>query len=107
MQQLYIKLSADNTFRQHNYFSGFDTETATPAYTLLNAGLGADVVNGKKKTLFSFHFAVMNIEDNAWQSHLSRLKYTAPNLLTGRTGVFNPGRNFSLKLNIPLEFKMK
>lgn len=106
-QQVYIKFTADNTFKQGNYFSGFDTETATPGYTLLNAGIGADVLNSKKKALFSFHFAIMNLTDKSWQSHLSRLKYVAPNLLTGRTGVFNPGRNFSLKLNIPLEFRMK
>ncbi len=107
LQQLYVKLTADNTFRQNRYFTGFDTETATSGYTLLNAGAGADVLNSKRKTIFSFHFAVVNLTDKAWQSHLSRLKYTATNLVTGRQGVFNPGRNFSLKLNIPLEYKIK
>ncbi len=107
LQQLYIKVSADNAFRQNKYFTGFNTETATSGYTLLNVGAGADVVNNKRKTIFSFHFAVMNLSDKAWQSHLSRLKYTAPNFVTGRQGVFNPGRNFSIKLNIPLEYKIK
>jgi iron complex outermembrane recepter protein len=105
--QLYVKVSADNTFAQKNFFSGFDTETATPAYTLLNAGIGSDVLNEKKKKLFSIHIAVTNITDKAWQNHLSRLKYAAPNLATGRTGVFNAGRNFSIKLNIPFEQVLK
>jgi iron complex outermembrane receptor protein len=106
-KNLYLKLEADKTFAQNNPFAGFDTETKTPGYTLLQAGVGADVVNSKKKILFSLHLAVINIGDVAWQSHLSRLKYTAPNLVTGRHGVFNTGRNFSIKLNVPLELKKK
>ncbi|MBM3416783.1 MAG: TonB-dependent receptor [Bacteroidetes bacterium] len=106
-KNLYLKLEADKTFAQNNPFTGFDTETKTSGYILLHAGAGADVVNSKKKTLFSVHLAVTNIGDVAWQSHLSRLKYTAPNLVTGRNGVFNTGRNFSVKLNVPLELKKK
>jgi iron complex outermembrane receptor protein len=48
----------------------------------------------------------LNITDIAYQNHLSRLKYTAENVVTGRTGVFNMGRNFSIKLNIPLSFSI-
>lgn len=106
-RNLYFRLEADRTFAQNNPFTGFDTETRTPAYTLLNAGAGADVVNSKKKTVFSIHLALINIGDVAWQSHLSRLKYTAENMVTGRTGVFNSGRNFSIKLNVPLELVKK
>lgn len=103
-QNFYVKLEADRTFNQHNSFTGYETETNTPGYTLFHAGLGADVQQ-KKKTLFSLHFAVTNITDKAYQQHLSRLKYAAMNMLTGRQGVFNTGRNFSVKLNIPLELK--
>jgi iron complex outermembrane receptor protein len=39
-----------------------------------------------------------NLEDIGYQSHLSRLKYSPQNPLTGRNGVFNMGRNISLKL---------
>jgi len=45
-----------------------------------------------------------NLTDVAYQNHLSRLKYTDENMATGRMGVFNMGRNFSLKLNLPLQF---
>lgn len=107
LKNIYMKLEADHNFAQKNPFTGYDTETATDSYTLLNAGAGADILNNKKKTLFSVHLAVTNIGDVAWQSHLSRLKYTAENLVTGRRGVFNMGRNFSVKLNVPLDFSTK
>jgi len=38
---------------------------------------------------------------------LSRLKYAPENLVTGRIGVFNMGRNFTIKFNIPLSFDTK
>lgn len=107
LRNFYARIEGDKTFKQDNFFSGFDTETATNGYFLLNAGLGTDIINAKNKTLFSLHIGMMNIGDVAWQSHLSRLKYTAENLVTGRTGVFNTGRNFSVKLNVPLEFRLK
>ena len=106
IRNLYGSVEMVKTFRQQHYFSGFDTETATPGYTLLNAGLGADFVNGTT-TLFSIYIGATNITDAAYQPHLSRLKYTAANLVTGRTGVFGPGRNFSVKLNVPLNFRLK
>jgi iron complex outermembrane receptor protein len=49
----------------------------------------------------------MNLGDVAYQNHLSRLKYAAENLATGRVGVYNMGRNFSIKLNIPFSKKLK
>jgi len=61
----------------------------------------------KSNTLFSVHLAVNNITDKAYQSHLSRLKYTDINNVTGRRGVFNTGRNFSVRLNVPLNFSAK
>jgi len=47
----------------------------------------------------------MNLGDVAYQNHLSRLKYTDMNNVTGRMGVFNIGRNFGIKVNVPLDFK--
>lgn len=100
---LYVMVGADNNFRQNHPFTAYNTETTTAAYTLLNAGFGADV-RGKNKTLFSIHVAANNLTDKAYQNHLSRLKYTDDNEVTGRRGVFNTGRNFSIKLNIPFSF---
>ena len=107
LSNLYVKLEMDNTFKQSNAFTAFDTETATPAYTLFNAGIGTDVINKNGKTLFVINFSANNIGDVAYQNHLSRLKYAAQNVVTGRNGVFNMGRNFSLKVNVPLVFNLK
>lgn len=107
LRNVYIKASTDKTFKQNNAFTGFDTETATDGYTLLNAGFGGDITNNKKKTVLSLHFSIINITDVAYQNHLSRLKYAAENMNTGRLGVFNTGRNFSVKANIPLDFSNK
>lgn len=101
--QLYVKAELDNTFAQNEPFTGYNTETKTSGYTLLNAGFGGNVVS-KNKVLFSLFFAANNLGDVAWQSHLSRLKYAPENEVTGRMGVFGMGRNFSVKLNIPLSF---
>jgi iron complex outermembrane recepter protein len=70
-------------------------------------GVGTDIINKNRKTILTVHLAGNNLTDAAYQNHLSRLKYAAENLATGRMGVFNMGRNFSLKVNIPLVFKEK
>ena len=103
----YIKFELDNTFRQDQIFASYNTETVTPGYTLLHAGIGADIKNKASKTLFTVNLSANNITDVAYQSHLSRLKYSAENLATGRAGVFNMGRNFSIKLNIPMDISLK
>lgn len=101
---IYARFEADHTFKQNKPFFGFNTETATASYTLLNTGIGADVLS-KSKSIFSIHFAVTNLTDKTYHSHLSRLKYADINNVSGRRGVFNMGRNFSVKLNVPLVFK--
>lgn len=40
--------------------------------------------------------------DRAYQNHLSRLKYTDVNVMTGRQGIFSMGRNISLKIVVPM-----
>lgn len=106
-QRLYTKIEMDKTFQQNRPFTGYDTETATPGYTLWNMSIGSDIVNIKKKTLFSVYLVLQNMFDKAYQSHLSRFKYLDVNQITGRQGVFNAGRNFSMKINVPLNFKGK
>ncbi len=107
IKNFYARFEIDNTFTQNNIFTAYNTETKTPGYTLLNAGIGADFFNKKETQLFSISFSVINLGDVAYQNHLSRLKYVAENLATGRNGVFNMGRNFSIKINIPLSATLK
>ncbi len=104
---LYAKFEMDNNFKQTKAFTTYNTETATAGYTLLNIGVGADVNSKKGNKLFSINIAANNIADVAYQSHLSRLKYAEVNIATGRQGVFNIGRNFSVKVNVPLVFHAK
>ncbi len=96
----------DHSFDQKKPFTAFETETETPGYTLLNAGITTNIINNNK-TLFSLYLLGNNLGDVGYQNHLSRLKYTAINEATGRQGVFNMGRNFSFKINIPLSFTTK
>lgn len=105
-QNLYFKVEMDASARQDHAFTGYNTETVTAGYALLNAGIGSDLRINKKK-ICSFHLSLNNVLDKTYQSHLSRLKYFGENELTGRTGVFNMGRNFTARIIIPLEFKVK
>lgn len=104
LRNFYISVEMDRNFIQNKPFFAYDTETSTQGYTILNAGIGTDIINKKDRTIFSFHFAGLNLTNAAYQNHLSRLKYAAENPVTGRRGIFNMGRNFSIKLNIPLYF---
>jgi iron complex outermembrane receptor protein len=106
LANLYARLGVEYTFAQNRFFSAYETENRTPGYTLLNAGLGSDVLNAKGKTLFSLYLTGNNLLDVGYQSHLSRLKYAAYNPANGRTGVFNMGRNVSVKLVVPLAWTM-
>lgn len=101
-QNLYLSFGMDWWFTQDKPFFAFNTETATPAYTLWNAGIGTDFISKKGNTILSVHLSGLNLTNAAYQNHLSRLKYADLNMISGRRGVFNTGRNFSLKINIPL-----
>ncbi len=94
----YIKFGMDYFFAQNQFFAAYGTETATPDYFLVNAGCGADIKSATKKTFLSVFVSADNLADIGYQSHLSRLKYAAQNSLTERNGVFNMGRNVSVKL---------
>ncbi|GGF16849.1 TonB-dependent receptor [Hymenobacter cavernae] len=104
LANLYARINVEHTFAQNRFFSAYQTETRTPGYTLFNAGLGADWLNAKAQTLFSLYLTGNNLFDVAYQSHLSRLKYADYNASNGRTGIFNMGRNVSVRVVVPLRF---
>ncbi len=106
LRNLSIYFEVDHNFNQNNPFTAYETETATRGYTLLNAGITTNIIKANK-TLFSLYLLGNNLGDVAYQNHLSRLKYAAMNEVTRRQGVFNMGRNFSFKVNIPLSFTTK
>ncbi|BBQ06697.1 MULTISPECIES: TonB-dependent receptor [Bacteroidota] len=94
----YIKFGINHFFQQDKFFSAYGTETATPAYTLLSAGIGTNIKAFNRSDFMSLFISGENLADVAYQSHLSRLKYAPENPATGRMGVFNMGRNISVKL---------
>ncbi|MBC7553281.1 MAG: TonB-dependent receptor [Taibaiella sp.] len=101
----YAKLGMDMNFAQNNVFELYETETKAPGYLLFHAGAGADIINSKKRTVCTITLAVNNITDVAYQNSLSRLRYAPVNNTTGRQGIFNPGRNFSVMVAVPLSLK--
>lgn len=99
---LFLKFAMDCTLRQNHFYAANGTETATPSYTLLHLYAGTDI-KWHDKRILSLYLSCENLTDRAYQSHLSRLKYLDTNSVTGRTGVYNMGRNFCMKVVVPIE----
>lgn len=104
VKNLFAEVENDLNFRQYNVMATNGTERPSPAYTLLNLSAGTDIYLSNGKKLCQISFAVTNLLDRAYQSHLSRLRYAETFPLTGRYGFNNPGRNFTIKLLFPLSF---
>ena len=98
----YVSVGVEHYFRQNHYYRAYDTESATPAYTLLNASLGTDILLRGGRKLCELYLIADNLLNCAYQSHLSRLKYADINTRTRRSGIYNPGRNFTVKVIFPI-----
>ena len=96
-------VESDYNFEQNEPFTGYNTETKTPGYWLVGANISADLIS-KGQTICTLSITGSNLGNIAYQSNLSRFKYLAVNNVTGRQGVYNVGRNFGIKLNVPLSF---
>ena len=103
-QNLYVQIESEMYLEQNRYYSAYGTETKTPGYTLFNLGMGGDITRDQKQVC-SVYISLNNLMDAAYQSHLSRLKYTPVNYATGRTGIYNMGRNMSFKLIFPINIR--
>jgi iron complex outermembrane receptor protein len=103
LNNTYVALQMECNLRQNHFYALNGTETATPSYTLFNALAGTDFRSRGRKVA-SLYLSCDNIFNRAYQSHLSRLKYVEATPGNGRRGIFNMGRNFTLKLIVPLEF---
>ncbi|GAC1380592.1 MAG: TonB-dependent receptor [Hymenobacter sp.] len=88
---LYARAAVEHTFAQDRFFSAFNTETGTPGYTLVNAGVGTDLHNAQGTTVASVYLTGNNLFDVGYYAN-------------GRQGIFNMGRNFGFKLVVPLAF---
>ena len=101
LNNLYIAASLDSYLKQTHIYRADDTETETPGYALLNLSAGTDIqFNGKK--LAELYVTADNLLNKAYQNHLSRLKYADENVVTGRRGIYNMGRNITFKVVVPI-----
>ena len=103
LNNAYAALGLECNLAQNHYYKADDTETRTPSYTLLSFSIGSDL-NIHKKKVAEISVTAENLLNRAYQNHLSRLKYTDVNNVTGQQGVFNMGRNIVFKLLIPISF---
>ena len=101
---LYIAAGLDCYLKQTHIYDADDTETATPGYALLSLSAGTDV-QIKRKKVAELYITADNLLDKAYQNHLSRLKYADENVVTGRRGVYNMGRNIVFKVIIPIKLQ--
>jgi len=91
----FVSIGIEHAMAQDHVHTANQTETRTPAYTLLNASAGTDIVV-KRRRIATLALTATNLTNRAYQSHLSRLKYIA--------GGFNDmGRNIGIKLTVPIE----
>lgn len=104
----FVKLQLEYSATQDRAFLAYNTETPTAGYTLFNAGIGGGFTNKKGKTIFNLYINGNNLTDVAYYDHLSRLKYFlfSPTDTNPTHGIYNMGRNISLKLDFPLDFSL-
>jgi iron complex outermembrane receptor protein len=117
LANLYFRFGVSHVFSQTNvyhasqiYYDLSDEQaaastSASDPYTLLNLGAGGDIVS-HGGTLLSFHIAVENLGDVSYKDYMSRFKYYDVNFAVNprRVGVYNMGRNISLKVIVPITF---
>ncbi|HEY9115727.1 MAG TPA: TonB-dependent receptor [Bacteroidales bacterium] len=105
LKNVYANVAWEYNLAQNFVYLYEGTETPTPAYNLLSAGIGGDIANKQGNTICTLTFTANNILNMAYQNHLSRLKYLPENPATGRMGVYIMGRNFSVNVIFPLNFR--
>ncbi len=101
LNNLYIAVGLDCYLKQTHIYRADATETETPGYALLSLSAGTDIqLHGNK--VAELYVTADNLLDKAYQNHLSRLKYADLNTVTGRSGVYNMGRNITFKVVVPI-----
>ncbi len=106
MVNTFVKVGVTYFAKQNRVLSAYGTETPTPGYALLNAGLGSGFTDSKGRTVLSLYILGSNLLNTAYQDNMSRLKYFNPNNAVGPSGIFNMGIDISIKVVVPLEFNI-
>ncbi len=104
----YFRFGVFHSFQQTNVYQLFEEKVdPTPEYTLLNVGIGTDLVSAGRKVC-SIYLNMDNLLDESYIDYMSRYKY-ASNVVNGATQkyVYNMGRNVSVKVIVPFNFSHK
>ena len=105
-RRTFLAFGSELNFRQNKFYAVDDTETATPSYALFNLSAGMDLhVFGHN--CIELTLSCQNLFDKVYQPHLSRLKYVDTNSALGRQGISAMGRNFCIKVNVPIDIHLK
>ena len=81
------------------------SQNAEAGYTLFNAGIGGHILKSNSREFCQLYIICNNLLNTGYMDYMSRFKYYPVNPATNRVGVFNMGRNISVKLIIPVDFK--
>ena len=101
----FLAFGLEYNFKQKHFYAVDDTETLTHSYPLFNLSAGMDLhVFGHN--CIELTLSCQNLLDRVYQPHLSRLKYTDINPVTGRQGISAMGRNFCIKVSIPIDIHL-
>jgi iron complex outermembrane receptor protein len=104
-RRTYFKVGVAEWFEQNNIYRALYTEVPSAAYTLFNAGLGTDLVNPKTgNVVCSFYVNGTNLTNTGYADHLNLAQYfyaqngTTVTVTNQRQGVFNMGRDFTIRV---------
>ncbi len=109
IRNAYFRFGVFHSFEQSNPYQissvyyGLSKIDPTPAYTLLNLGIGADIMTHGQKTC-SIYLNIDNLANQTYIDYMSRFKYVVN---TNQNYVYNMGRNISIKVIIPLDFSKR
>ena len=92
------RVEVEVTGSQNRYLNLNETETFTKGYALINIGIATEIAYSSKN-MMQLYLQINNLLNTTYQSNLSRLKYfeyytQSPNV---RSGIYNMGRNISVK----------
>ncbi len=101
----FASIEVEHFFPQNRVLSENGFELPAKGYTLTELGAGFE---WKIAPDFApkFGLRVVNLFDVVYQNHLSRLRYAPVNPATGQRGIFDSGRGFVFKINLPLAVKI-
>jgi iron complex outermembrane receptor protein len=105
LRNVYVFAGFDHYDAQNRYFAAYSTETYTAGYNLISGGFGGNITDDNGNAVLKIFIEGTNLGNKNYQSNMSRLKYfDNPSVPAGvQPGIFNMGRNISLKIVIPFD----